>query len=190
MAVTAFPDEWLAQSIEGLTPEVLQRLRDKAGSGRTLWEYVVAEKIATDAQIVEKLSHRFRLKVADVAKLDLTARTAVPEQLARRHPVLPLRLTDSYLEIGTSNPLDLDAEKALAFNKAREIRLFLLAPSKISEKLDELYKPDKAINKLLEVMANPELLQHHLDTPPEEPNNPEADTSHKSVGRLVDMIIT
>src|ERR1700752_341385 len=179
MAVTAFPDEWLAQSIEGLTPEVLQRLRDKADSGRTLWEYVVAEKIATDAQIVEKLSHRFRLKVGDVAKLDLTARTAGPEKLARGHHVLPLRLTDSYLEIGTSNPLDLDAEKVLAFNTAREIRLFLLAPAKIRETLDELNNPDKAIKKLLEGMGDAELLQTLPDTPPEELNISEADASQK-----------
>src|SRR4026208_517609 len=130
MAVTAFPDEWLAQSVEGLTPEVLQSLREKADSGRTLWECIVAEKIATDAQIVEKLSHRFRMKVADVSKIELTARDGVPEQPARRRHTVPLRLADSYLEIGPSDPLDLDAEKALAFNTAREIRLFLLAPSK------------------------------------------------------------
>ena len=190
MAVTAFPDEWLAQSVEGLTPEVLQGLRDKADPGRTLWECVVAEKIATDAQIVEKLSHRFRLKVADVTKMDLTARNGVPEQLARRHHVLPLRLTDSFLEIGTANPLDLDAEKALAFNTAREIRLFLLAPSRISEKLDELYKPDKAIDKLLEGMEHAEL-QTLPDAPgPEELNVSEADASQKPVVRLVDMIIS
>ena len=188
MAVTAFPDEWLAQSIEGLTPEVLQGLRDKADPGRTLWECVVAARIATDAQIVEKLSHRFRLKVADVSKMDLTARNGVPEQLARRHHVLPLRLTDSYLEIGTANPLDLDAEKALAFNTAREIRLFLLAPSRISEKLDELYKPDKAIDKLLEGMETAEL-QTLPDAPPEELIS-EADASQKPVVRLVDMIIS
>src|SRR5688572_27698073 len=104
MAVTAFPDEWLAQSVEGLTPERLQGLREKAESGRTLWECVVAEKIATDIEIIDKLSHRFRLKVADVARIDPTARNSVPEQLARRHHILPLRLTDSYLEIGTANP--------------------------------------------------------------------------------------
>src|SRR5512145_760863 len=190
MAVTAFPDEWLAQSVEGLTPEVLQRLRDQADSGRTLWESVVAEKLATDAQIVEKLSHRFRLKVADVTKMDLTARNGVPEQLARRHHVLPLRLTDSYLEIGTANPLDLDAEKALAFNTAREIRLLLLAPSRISEKLDELYRSDKAIDKLLENMGDAEVLQTLPDAPPEELNISEADASQKPVVRLVDMIIS
>src|SRR2546422_8446025 len=54
-----------------------------------------------------------------------------------RYRVLPLRLTDSFLELGTANPFDLDAEKALAFATAREIRLFLLPPSKISERSEE-----------------------------------------------------
>src|SRR6266487_3064020 len=190
MPVTSFPDEWLAQSFEGLTPELLQELRGKSESGRTLWECVVAEKIATDTEIVEKLSHRFRLKIADVSKVDPTARNAVPEQLARRHHILPLRLTDSYLEIGTANPLDLNAEKALAFNTAREIRLFLLAPSKISEKLDEMYKPEKALDKLLENMGDAEVLQTLTDAPPEDLTVSEADASQKPVVRLVDMIIS
>ena len=190
MPVNAFPDEWLAQSVEGLTPERLQELRGKAESGRTLWATVVAEKIATDAQIIEKLSHRFRLKVADTTKIDLTARDGVPEQLARRYHVLPLRLTDSYLELGTANPFDLDAEKALAFATAREIRLFLLAPSKISEKLDEVYRADKAIDKLLEGMGDHEVTTLTDAPPPEELNISEADASQKPVVRLVDMIIS
>ena len=192
MAITAFPDEWLAQSLEGLiSPELLQELRGKSDAGRTLWEALVAEKIATDAVIIDKLSHRFRLKIADATKLDLTVRAGVPEQLARRYRVLPLRLTDSYLELGTANPFDLDAEKALAFATAREIRLFLLAPSKITEKLDEMYKPEKAIDKLLEGMGDAEVLTTLRDTPaPEELNVSEADASQKPVVRLVDMIIS
>jgi type II secretory ATPase GspE/PulE/Tfp pilus assembly ATPase PilB-like protein/CheY-like chemotaxis protein len=190
MPVTAFPDEWLAQSVEGLTPERLQELRGKAESGRTLWDSVVAAKIATDAQIIEKLSHRFRLKVGDPSKIDATARDGVPEQLARRYHVLPLRLTDSFLELGTANPFDLDAEKALAFATAREIRLFLLAPSKISEKLDEMYRSDKAIDKLLEGMGDREVTTLSDAPPPEELNISEADASQKPVVRLVDMIIS
>src|SRR5258707_2104092 len=190
MPVTSFPDEWLAQSFEGLTPELLEELRGKSESGRTLWECVVSEKIATDTEIVEKLSHRFRLKIADISKVDPSARTAVPEQLARRHHILPLRLTDSFLEIGTANPLDLDAENALAFNTAREIRLFLLAPSKISEKLDEMYKPEKALDRLLENMGDAEVLQTLSDAPSEDLTVSEADASQKPVVRLVDMIIS
>src|SRR5438093_5398782 len=190
MPVTQFPDEWLAQSLEGLTPERLQALRAKAESGRTLWECLVAEKIATDAEIIDKLSHRFRLKVGDASKIDVTARDGVPEQLARRYRVLPLRLTDSFLELGTANPFDLDAEKALAFATAREIRLFLLPPSKISEKLDELYKPEKQLDKLLEGMESSADLVQLKDTQPEELNISEADASQKPVVRLVDMIIS
>jgi type II secretory ATPase GspE/PulE/Tfp pilus assembly ATPase PilB-like protein/CheY-like chemotaxis protein len=189
MPVTAFPDEWLAQSLEGLTAEVLQGLREKSESGRTLWECVVAERIATDAEIIEKLSHRFRLKVADASKIDPAVRDGVPEQLARRYRVLPIRLTDSYLELGTANPFDLDAEKALAFATAREIRLLLLSPGKISEKLDEMYKPEKAIDKLLEGMGDAEITTLP-DAPPEELNISEADASQKPVVRLVDMIIS
>src|SRR6266511_1973602 len=190
MPVTAFPDEWLAQSLEGLTPERLQEVRAKGESRRTVLECLVAQKIATDAQIIEKLSHRFRLKLADTSKIELTARDGVPEQLARRYHVLPLRLTDSFLELGTANPFDLDAEKALAFATAREIRLFLLAPSKISEKLDEMYRSDKAIDKLLEGMGDQEVTTLSEASAPEELNISEADASQKPVVRLVDMIIS
>src|SRR6266545_1983560 len=191
MAVTAFPDEWLAQSLEGLiTPELLQSMREKSESGRTLWECIVADKIATDAEIIEKLSHRFRLKLADPSKIDPTVRAGVPEQLARRYRVLPLRLTDSYLELATANPFDLDAEKALAFATAREIRMLLLAPSKIAEKLDEMYRPEKALDKLLEGMGDSEVLTTLKDAPPEELNISEEEASQRPVVRLVDLIIS
>src|SRR5262245_36624869 len=102
-----------------MTPELLQELRGKAEAGRTLWEALVAEKLTTDAEIIDKLSHRFRLKVADASKIDTSVRDGVTEQLARRYRVLPLRMTDSYLELGTASLFELDSEKALAFATAR-----------------------------------------------------------------------
>jgi len=192
MPVTSFPDEWLSQSLEGLiTPELLTDLRGKAEAGRTLWEMLVAQKVSTDEQILEKLSARFRLKIADVAHLDLKVREGVPEQLARRYRVLPIRLTDSFLELATANPFDLDAEKALAFATAREIRMLLLAPSKIAEKLDEMYRPEKALDKLLEGMeGSADLVQLADQAPPEELHISEEEASQRPVVRLVDLIIS
>src|SRR6059036_2045848 len=171
MADPTFPDEWLAHSLEGvLSAERLAELRAKATPGRTLWEALVAEKIASDQQILSALSTRFRLKLADVAHVDPKVREGVPEQLARRYRVLPLRVTDSYLELATANPFDLDAEKALAFATAREIRMLLLAPSKIAEKLDEMYRPEKALDKLLEGMEGASDLVQIADQAPEDLN--------------------
>src|SRR5881397_1714294 len=191
MADTHFPDEWLAHSLESIvTPELLAELREKAAPPARLWETLVAQKIASDEQILTALSTRFRLKIADLTQLDPAAKERVPEQVARRYQILPLRATDSYLEVATANPFDLDAEKALAFATAREIRMFLLAPSKIAERLDELYRPEKAVDKLLEGMENSTSLEHLQDVAPDELVASEAEASQRPVVRLVDLIIS
>src|SRR3989449_277087 len=191
MADPTFPDEWLAHSLEGvLSGERLAELRAKATPGRTLWEALVAEKIASDEQILSALSTRFRLKLADVSTIDPKVREGVPEQLARRYRVLPLRITDSYLEVATANPFDLDAEKALAFATAREIRSLLAAPSRIAEKLDEMYRPEKALDKMLQGMEGSADLVLHPEAKPDELVASEAEASQRPVVRLVDLIIS
>src|SRR5213596_1146144 len=191
MADTNFPDEWLARSLEGvLSPELLVELRTKAQPGQTLWETLVAQKIVSDDQILTALSTRFRLKLADVKDVDPGIKEKVPEQLARRYHVLPLRVTDSFLEVATANPFDLDAEKTLAFATAREIRMQLLAPSKINEKLDELYRPEKALDKMFQQMeGSPEMVQL-VEAGPEEIAVSEEQASQRPVVRLVDLIIS
>src|SRR5947209_8325295 len=190
MADPTFPDEWLAHSLEGvLSAERLAELRAKATPGRTLWETLVAEKIASDQQILSALSTRFRLKLADLATIDPKVKEGVPESLARRYRILPLRITDSYLEVATANPFDLDAEKALAFATAREIRLLLAAPSRIADKLDELYRPEKAIDNILQGMqSSAELVQIKQEA--EELVVSEEEASQRPVVRLVDLIIS
>src|SRR5881392_1551421 len=193
MADTTFSDEWLAHSLEGVvTPELVAELREKAAPQATLWETLVAQKVVNDEQILTALSTRFRLKIAELDKADPTAKERVPEQVARRYHILPFRATDSYLEIGTANPFDLDAEKALAFATAREIRMLLLAPSKIAERLDEMYRPEKAVDKLLEGMESSAALEHLKDTAPDEIAiaASEAEASQRPVVRLVDLIIS
>src|SRR5216110_699611 len=192
MADTRFPDEWLAHSLEGVvTPELLVELREKAPPPARLWETLVAQKVVNDEQILTALSTRFRLKLADVKEVDLTVKEKVPEQLARRYQILPLRVTDSFLEIATANPFDLDAEKALAFATAREIRMQLLAPSKISEKLDEVYRPEKALDKMFQQMeGSPELEQLVEEVGPDEIAVSEEQASQRPIVRLVDLIIS
>src|SRR5688572_15342600 len=191
MADTHFPDEWLVHSLEGvLTPELLAELRTKAQPNHTLWQTLVAQKIVGDEQILTALATRFRLKLADLQQLDPTVREKVPEPLARRFHVLPLRITDSFLEVATANPFDLDAEKALAFATAREIRTLLLAPSKISESLDQMYRPEKALDKVLQGFEGSADIQLVEDVAPDEISVTAEEASQRPVVRLVDLIIS
>src|SRR5436305_1694526 len=193
MADTTFSDEWLAHSLEGVvTPELVAALREKAAPQATLWETLVAQKVVNDEQILTALSTRFRLKIAELDKADPTAKERVPEQVARRYHILPFRTPDSYLEIATANPFDLDAETALACAAARAVCMLLLAPSKIAERLDEMYRPEKAVDKLLEGMESSAALEHLKDTAPDEIAiaASEAEASQRPVVRLVDLIIS
>src|SRR2546425_7261732 len=112
-------------------------------------------------------------------------REGVPEQLARRYRVLPLRITDSFLEVATANPFDLDAEKALAFATAREIRSLLAAPSRIAEKLDEMYRPEKALDKVLQGMEGSADLVLHPETERSEEHTSELQSLAYLVCRLL-----
>ena len=191
MPDTTFPDEWLATSLEGvITPELLEELRAKAEPNRTLWEMIVSRHIATDDGILEKLCTRYRMKIADVSTVDPKVKDTLPEQLVRRYRVLPVRVTDSFCEVATANPFDLDAEKSLAFATGREVRMLLLSPAKIAEKLDEMYRPDKTLDRLLENMEDSNDLIHLAEEAPDELGASEEEASQRPVVKLVDLIIS
>ncbi|MEO8139390.1 MAG: hypothetical protein ABI742_07090, partial [Gemmatimonadota bacterium] len=137
-----FTDEWLVPTMEKvLAPEVIAGLRlEPAREPQSLWLTVVARKLASDEDVLRAAAARFRLPVADLGNLDRSVRDAVPEPLVRRFNILPLRLTESVLEIATANPFDIDAEKDLAFATGREVRTYLCSPTRIREKMEEIYR--------------------------------------------------
>ena len=184
-----FTDEWLVPSIETLlSDEAVKALRQEPGPDASLWDILVNRKLATDEQILGAVAARFRLPVAELSKADPKLTTTVPEQLARRFNVVPVRQTDSFLEVATSNPFDIDAEKMLAFATGREVRMLLGSPSKIREKLDEIYREtETAVARLLEgISGDFEVEQIKED---EENAASEQQASQRPILRLVDTMI-
>jgi type II secretory ATPase GspE/PulE/Tfp pilus assembly ATPase PilB-like protein/CheY-like chemotaxis protein len=184
-----FTDEWLVPSIETLlSDEAVKALRQEPGPDASLWDILVDRKLATDEQILGAVASRFRLPVAELSKADPKLTTTVPEQLARRFNVVPVRQTDSFLEVATSNPFDIDAEKMLAFATGREVRMLLGSPSKIRDKLDEIYREtETAVARLLEgISGDFEVEQIKED---EENAASEQQASQRPILRLVDTMI-
>jgi type II secretory ATPase GspE/PulE/Tfp pilus assembly ATPase PilB-like protein/CheY-like chemotaxis protein len=184
-----FTDEWLVPSIETLlSPEAVQALRAEEGPSAPLWEILVQRKLATNQQILAAIAARFRYPVADLSKIDPKLASSVPEQLARRFNVVPVSQTDSYLEVATANPFDIDAEKMLAFATGREVRMLLGSPSTIREKLDELYREtETAVSRLLEGFAGDFEVQQIKED--EENAASEEQASQRPILRLVDTMI-
>jgi type II secretory ATPase GspE/PulE/Tfp pilus assembly ATPase PilB-like protein/ActR/RegA family two-component response regulator len=188
----SFKDEWITGTIEELIGrEKLDALRASKTAADTLWETAIQAGVATDEQIVGALATRFRLKRADLGQSERGARDFVPEQVARRYHVLPMRITDSFLEIASAAPFDLDCEKTLAFATGRDIRMYLASPSAIRAKIDELYRPENVINKLLEGMEEAEVTTLEDQELAEAELTASAEqASQRPVVRLVDLILS
>jgi type II secretory ATPase GspE/PulE/Tfp pilus assembly ATPase PilB-like protein/CheY-like chemotaxis protein len=185
-----FRDEWIAPTLEGIVgAERLEAMRASKTSAESLWDLMVLEGGVTDEQILAALSERFRLKLADLSQAERAARDLVPEQVARRYHILPVRVTDSFLEIATANPFDLDCEKALAFATGREVRMLLASPGVIRNKIDEDYRPENVIDRLLEGMDTAEVTQIDEQDVDELTVSAEQ-ASQRPVVRLVDLILS
>ncbi len=185
-----FTDEWLVPTVEPLLPDqAVAELRQEAASApASLWETVVQRKLVSDEQILGAIAGRFRFPVADLSRLDPKVAQAVPEQLARRFNVVPVGETDSYLQIATANPFDIDAEKVLAFATGREVRMLLGAPAMIRYKLDEIYQGGgEIVSRLLEGIGNNFEVKELADEEDAAASAEEA--GKRPIIRLVDMML-
>ncbi len=188
MSMRQTRDDWLLPTLEGLVDAgALAELRKL--SGESLWDTAIKRKYVTDDAILAALSARFRMKVADLSLVSDKARDAVPESLARKYRIVPLQVTDSALDIATADPHDLDCERTLGFATGRTIRMHLAAPSRLLERIDELYRPETAVEKFLDGMT-----QYDVESISDQPDDGDVDLSadkahERPIIKLVDHII-
>jgi len=186
----AFTDEWLVPALGPMVAEeAVAELRALTREQpQSLWELLLSRRLLSEQDILGEVALRFRLPIADLASVDPRVRDEVPEQLARRYNVVPLRFTDSRLDVATSNPFDMDAEKMLAFATGREVRLSLGSPPRIREKLDELYRPDDLVEQLLGGITDENEVTQ-LSDDPEDLAVSAAEAEARPIIKLVDTLL-
>ena len=153
----------------------------------SLWEAAVTKGLTSDADILAALAARFRMPVADLDVVSKEARDALPESLARKYRVLPLRVSASTIDIATADPHDLDCERNVGFATGRTVRMNLAAPARIVERINEVYRPENSVEKILEGMQEYDV---QLEASAEEDADIAASkASERPIIKLVDHII-
>ncbi|HEX9248358.1 MAG TPA: ATPase, T2SS/T4P/T4SS family, partial [Gemmatimonadaceae bacterium] len=178
---------WLLPILRELLPATsVDSIESKVGV--SLWRTAVDEGVITDDEILEALSERARVGIAKGLLVSSQAREKVPEWLARRFEILPLAISDSTLDIATSNPYDIDCEKTLAFATRRSIRMSLAPVDLILERIEEVYSPVERVSKLLDRAdkSNLQSVFERADATESELDEKEAE---RPVIKLVDHIV-
>lgn len=183
-----FTDEWLVATLEPLlAPGSIAELRSGTGESVSLWERAVQRRLLSDQQVLAAVSERFRMEIMPAGDPDPDAAGVVPVQVVRRFGVLPFKVSDSHLYVGTTSPFDIDAEKDLAFASGREVKLFLAAPSRIRAGLEALFPSEDPVARLLGGFDQSAEVQSLSDEEDEAASAEEA--SHAPIVRLVDMML-
>ncbi len=162
------PDRWLLQTLvdaELLTPPQAEDL--STANDASIWEAAVARHYATDEIVTRLLSGLFKVPIADLRNVDARVSGLLPEALARKHAILPIWADERTIRIATADPRDLNLEQTLAFVTGRSVILQVAPPKALHEKIDEIYRPEASINRLLSGLgpANVETVDEMIAVP-------------------------
>src|SRR3954471_22143524 len=133
-------DRWLLPVLSPVLDEDTLESLDR--SGGSIWQNVVGRDLFSDAQLVSRVARHFQLPIANLSDISAQALELIPERWARRFGVLPLTIDDDALVVATSNPCDVDSERALAFAAGRPVRFAMASAKEIAARIDAAYGGD------------------------------------------------
>src|SRR5450759_5154829 len=180
-------DRWLVPILTDiLSKSSLDALECSVGA--SYWRAAVDKALLTNEEVLEALSTRTRFRIAADLLVSTQARDKVPEWLARRFGILPLAISESTLDIATSNPYDLDCEKTLAFATARTVRMCLASPDRIEERIEEVYAPVDRVSRMLDTVGKSST-QHVIEKADDTESHLDEKQAERPVIKLVDHIV-
>jgi type IV pilus assembly protein PilB len=103
--------------------------------------------------LTRHVAEHFKVPIAQLSAAESHALKLVPELVARRHHVLPLRQTDRQVVVATANPGDYEAEQAIGFVSSRTPAFEVAPPNALKAAVDTRYSPDRAFESLIDTLA-------------------------------------
>ena len=114
------------------------------------WERVAKAYGVTQSDLAVRVADAFRLAPADLLQIEDRAVKLVPEKLARKHNILPVRENHSEIIVATSDPTDYNAEQAVQFTSGRRVIMQVAAPNALQDAINVKYAPERAMETLLQ----------------------------------------
>jgi type IV pilus assembly protein PilB len=125
-------------------PNLIKALKKAKETNRRLGETLVELGLATEDQIMQALARQFGMNYVDLDEVEIPseARSLIPEEVIKKHRVLPLGRENGRLKIIIPDPMNLELMDLLRFRLTADLDCYLAAPSKIeayiNKKMDEV----------------------------------------------------
>ena len=164
------------------TPDQIEKAVAMArGSGRRLGDMLVEMGASSDDNVAKALAKQFGLEFVDLSAQGAADRInpkLIPEDLIRKHHVLPLKKTNGRLQLIMEDPMNLELADMLRFRLNTEIETKLASPTRIRSLIDAIFGGGSTIVGAGIVGADESLVTESIDR-----------TIDRSVDRSVDKSI-
>jgi type II secretory ATPase GspE/PulE/Tfp pilus assembly ATPase PilB-like protein len=117
---------------------------------RDAWNITIDTLGETPHEVAARIAAQFRLDVADMHAGEARAVRLIPEAVARKYLVFPLREDDRRIFVATCDPANADAEQAIGFASGRTPTFLVATPDELSSAIDETYSPNRVVEDLLQ----------------------------------------
>jgi len=113
------------------------------------WEIASRTLGVSAPDLARSLAPAFALAEADFSKAEPRALALLPERIARKYHVFPLREDERHLVVATADPTNIEVEHAIGFAAGRRPIFELATPAAIDEALFSAYNSDRGMEALL-----------------------------------------
>jgi len=113
------------------------------------WTAVCRACGVSDERVVQEVAKSYRLQPIQWESVEAQATKLIPEKVARRHHVFPVREDYKSIFVATSDPNDLTAEQQIGFSSGRNPIFVIASPQAIGAAIEAGYAPENAASTLL-----------------------------------------
>jgi len=123
---------------------LVKAIKKSKADNKRLGETLIDMGLINEEDLSRKIAEQFGLEYIDLDEQEIpqSARKLIPEELMRKHLILPLGMDNGTLKLIISDPLDLDTLDLLRFRLNAELECCYANPSKIKsyifQKMDEV----------------------------------------------------
>jgi type IV pilus assembly protein PilB len=169
---------------------LIRALKKSKEVNKRLGETLLEMGLATEDQITEALAKQFNLEYVNLDDIQIpqNANKLIPEDLIKKHRVVPLGKDNGELKIAIKDPMDLDLLDLLRFRLNTELRCCLASPSKIETYINGQTKTDGVRSSIDATAAELEAAGHAIEAVVRRAQATDEDDEGPII-RLVNLII-
>lgn len=150
-----FKDKWLVDALlyyQIIEPEFYDELVQRNPEESYISDVLISNNFLNAEELSLFLEKALKIHTLNLDQVDIDPDIIklIPEDVCRKHFLVPLQMNRKHVAIASFNPSDLDAEKEIEYLTGKYVKTYFAFREQILEKINRFYSPEKFIDSFVD----------------------------------------